>query len=267
MRGYGHDAYQDGGSLVTTEPTAPEKMTIITAYERVIDLPNNRTRVRAKQSRAFVFAAQAMMEGRPIDQSLDGDVAFDTAAGGPARRVSREVAMRRRMELLAHPVVAVRAALDSGARVTLVERDAATRSDLAISGGLFAAAGTRWQRAAGVEDSPARFRSDVARKTHHSVDCAVLAAVSDASPGPGMTVAPLPQRLRVRAGLSARRSVPNGSGRTPRTTSPGRKSTAALAAQGPRGTTPLGLSIARAGLAVADSAAPPPRGRRRLANC
>jgi hypothetical protein len=38
LRGYGHDAYQDGGSLITTEPTAPEKMTIITAYERVIDL-------------------------------------------------------------------------------------------------------------------------------------------------------------------------------------------------------------------------------------
>ena len=89
LRGSGHDAYQDGGSLITTEPTAPEKMTIITAYERVIDLVNDRTRVRAKQSRAFVFAARAMMEGRPIDQGLDGDVAFDTAADGASRRLSR----------------------------------------------------------------------------------------------------------------------------------------------------------------------------------
>ena len=32
LRGYGHDQYQDGGSLISTEPTAPEKMTIITAY-------------------------------------------------------------------------------------------------------------------------------------------------------------------------------------------------------------------------------------------
>lgn len=79
-------------------------------------------------------------------------------------------------------MIAALAAAARGARVTLVERDTATRSDLAISGGLFAAAGTRWQRAAGVEDSPARFRSDVARKTHDSVDSAVLAAVSDASP-------------------------------------------------------------------------------------
>jgi glyoxylase-like metal-dependent hydrolase (beta-lactamase superfamily II) len=117
LRGYGHDAYQDGGSLISTEPTAPEKMNIITAYERVIDLANGRTRVRAKQSRAFVFAAQAMMEGRPIDQALDGSVAFDLAAGGAARRLSSEVATRRRMELLAHPIVAVRAALDARSRI------------------------------------------------------------------------------------------------------------------------------------------------------
>jgi glyoxylase-like metal-dependent hydrolase (beta-lactamase superfamily II) len=118
LRGYGHDPYQDGGSLITTEPTAPEKMTIITGYERAIDLANGRTRVRAKQSRAFVFAAEAMMTGRAIDQRLDGDVAFDVPAGGTARRLSKEVATQRRMELLANPIVAVRAALDAGSRVT-----------------------------------------------------------------------------------------------------------------------------------------------------
>ncbi len=117
LRGYGHDPYQDGGSLITTELTAPEKMTIITAYERVIDLANGRTRVRAKQSRAFVFAAEAMMTGRPIDQRLDGDVAFDVAPGGAARRASKEAATQRRMELLANPIVAVRAALDSNSRI------------------------------------------------------------------------------------------------------------------------------------------------------
>jgi hypothetical protein len=136
LRGYGHDQYQDGGSLITTEPTAPEKMTIITAYERVIDLANRRTRVRAKQSRAFVFAAQAMMVGRPIDQALDGDVAFDVAAGGVARRLSSETAMRRRMELLANPLVAVRAALDSRSRVTNRRTEgAATLVDVATASG------------------------------------------------------------------------------------------------------------------------------------
>jgi glyoxylase-like metal-dependent hydrolase (beta-lactamase superfamily II) len=136
LRGYGHDQYQDGGSLITTEPTAPEKMTIITAYERVIDLANNRTRVRAKQSRAFVFAAQAMMEGRPIDQALDGDVAFDVAANGAPRRQSSETAMRRRMELLANPIVAVRAALDSRSRVSNRRTEgAATLVDVATAAG------------------------------------------------------------------------------------------------------------------------------------
>ena len=101
LRGYGHDAYQDGGSLISTEPTAPEKMTIITAYERVIDLPNGRTRVRAKQSRAFVFAAQAMMEGRPIDQCSTA-TSRSTLRLAALRAVLRAKPRRsRRMELLA----------------------------------------------------------------------------------------------------------------------------------------------------------------------
>jgi glyoxylase-like metal-dependent hydrolase (beta-lactamase superfamily II) len=136
LRGYGHDAYQDGGSLITTEPTAPEKMNVITAYERVIDLANNRTRVRARQSRAFVFAAEAMMTGRPIDQRLDGDIAFDVAPNGNARRLSSEVAMRRRMELLANPIVAVRAALDPASRVTNRRREnGATLVDVTTASG------------------------------------------------------------------------------------------------------------------------------------
>ncbi len=136
LRGYGHDPYQDGGSLITTEVTAPEKMTIITAYERVIDLTNSRTRVRAKQSRAFVFAAEAMMTGRPLDQRLDGDVAFDVAAGGAARRASKEAATQRRMELLANPIVAVRAALDGGSRVANRRTEgAATLVDVTTAAG------------------------------------------------------------------------------------------------------------------------------------
>lgn len=118
LRGYGQDSYQDGGSKITTEPNAPEKMTVINAYERVIDVPNGRTHVRAKASRNFVFAARAMMEGRPIHQALDGTVAFDIAPDGAARRMSDEAAQRRRMDLIAHPVVAIRTALDSSSRVS-----------------------------------------------------------------------------------------------------------------------------------------------------
>lgn len=108
MRGYGHEAYQDGGSRITTEPEAPEKLTNLTGYETLIDLVNSRTRVRARASRAFVFAAGSMMRGQLREQSLDGNVAFDGA-----RRQSDTVAMRRRMELLANPLMAVNVALDS----------------------------------------------------------------------------------------------------------------------------------------------------------
>lgn len=118
LRGYGHEAYQDGGSKITTEPQAPEKMNNLAGYERVIDLANGRTRVQARAYRAFVFAAQAMMEGQPISQSLDGDVAYDVGRDGRARRLSSEVASRRKMELLANPIVAVRAALDPQSRVS-----------------------------------------------------------------------------------------------------------------------------------------------------
>ena len=108
---YGNEAYYDGGSKITTEASAPEKVTNLTAYERVIDLDNDRTRVKARMSRAFVFAARAMMQGLPINQVLDGDVAYDVAADGNARRASEVAALTRRMDMLSVPLVAIRAAL------------------------------------------------------------------------------------------------------------------------------------------------------------
>lgn len=117
LRGYGHEAYQDGGSLITTERAAPEKMTNLTAYERVIDVSEERTRVKARAFRAFVFAARAMMQGAPQHQVLDGMVGYDVAANGTPRRASDIVAKQRRMELLAQPVMALRAALADDARL------------------------------------------------------------------------------------------------------------------------------------------------------
>jgi len=113
LRGYGHEAYQDGGSRITTEPTAPEKLTNLTAFERVIDMENERTRVRALGSRAFVFAAEAMMRGQPREQSLDGNIAYDGT-----RRQSDEVARQRRLELIANPLVALRVALAPQSRLS-----------------------------------------------------------------------------------------------------------------------------------------------------
>ncbi|RKK01020.1 FAD-binding protein, partial [Teichococcus wenyumeiae] len=66
-----------------------------------------------------------------------------------------------------------------GARVALLERDAAASSNLALSGGLFSAAGSRWQQAAGVEDSPARFAADIAEKTANRVPPLLLRSVTE----------------------------------------------------------------------------------------
>ncbi len=118
LRGYGHESYQDGGSEITTEANAPEKMTNLTAYERVIDVPGERTRVKARMFRAFVFAARAMMQGLPLHQVLDGTVAYDVPANGAPRRASDTAARQRRMELLAQPVMALRAALAPASQVS-----------------------------------------------------------------------------------------------------------------------------------------------------
>ncbi|MGV3592040.1 MAG: MBL fold metallo-hydrolase [Gammaproteobacteria bacterium] len=118
LHGYGHEAYQDGGSEITTEPSAPEKMTNLTAYERTIDVANARTRVKARAFRAFVFAARAMMKGQPVHQVLDGAIAYDVPTNGAARRASDVAARQRRMELLAQPVMAVRTALDPASRLS-----------------------------------------------------------------------------------------------------------------------------------------------------
>jgi hypothetical protein len=135
--GYGQEAYQDGGSLITTEATAPEKMTSMTAYNRVIDLANNRTRVQARFYRAFVFAAEAMMKGAPVDQSLDGAVAYDLAGNGTARRGSEATAMTRRYDMLAIAPVAVRAALDSSSAVSNRRRqDKLTLVDVTTEDGM-----------------------------------------------------------------------------------------------------------------------------------
>jgi fumarate reductase flavoprotein subunit len=75
-------------------------------------------------------------------------------------------------------MMAALAAAARGAEVVLVERDLDEPSNLVISGGLFAAAGTRWQRDAGVEDGPERFAADIAAKTGGAVDPVLLDAVT-----------------------------------------------------------------------------------------
>ena len=77
------------------------------------------------------------------------------------------------------------AAAQRGARVLLLEKDLAGPSNLLVSGGLFPGAGTRWQRAAGIDDSGPAFARDIRAKggatTNETIVEAVAARTADAA--------------------------------------------------------------------------------------
>lgn len=67
-------------------------------------------------------------------------------------------------------LVAALAGRDAGAEVVVLERDPSPSGSTALSSGFVPAAGTRYQRAAGVEDSAERFAAEVLRKNHGEAD-------------------------------------------------------------------------------------------------
>lgn len=81
-------------------------------------------------------------------------------------------------------LAAALAATDSGADVVLVEASETfrTASNTAMSTSMVPAGGSRWQRAAGIADSPERFREDVRRKTRGQADPTVTQALTDVAP-------------------------------------------------------------------------------------
>ncbi|HEY6024058.1 MAG TPA: FAD-dependent oxidoreductase [Pseudolabrys sp.] len=70
------------------------------------------------------------------------------------------------------------AAKEAGADVVVVERDAVPSGSTALSAGLIPAAGTRFQRAKGIEDSPQLFAADIQHKANGEADPAVVDAVA-----------------------------------------------------------------------------------------
>ena len=65
-----------------------------------------------------------------------------------------------------------------GMRVVLLDAAAGEQSNLSVSGGMFAAAGTRVQEAAGIVDSPALWAADIAHKTHGAFDPAMVHTIT-----------------------------------------------------------------------------------------
>ncbi|WP_426958638.1 FAD-dependent oxidoreductase [Muricoccus radiodurans] len=74
---------------------------------------------------------------------------------------------------------------ERGADVLVLERDPVPRGSTALSAGLVPAAGTRWQREAGIEDSPALFARDIMAKAEGEPDPAAVDVVTRAA-GPAL---------------------------------------------------------------------------------
>jgi fumarate reductase flavoprotein subunit len=75
------------------------------------------------------------------------------------------------------------AASEAGVDAVVIERDAVPSGSTALSAGLIPAAGTRFQRERGIEDSAKRFAEDISRKSHGEADAKLVQAVAT-SAGP-----------------------------------------------------------------------------------
>ena len=92
-------------------PGASGQTFTVTGYKRAVDVAGGRVRTELTRQPNFTFfqgpAAQKQVAG------LDGAVGFNVAPNGTATRAPDAVANDRRTEILHHPLMAVRAALDA----------------------------------------------------------------------------------------------------------------------------------------------------------
>ncbi|MHC5656288.1 FAD-dependent oxidoreductase [Stappia sp. ICDLI1TA098] len=92
-------------------------------------------------------------------------------------------------------LVAALAAHEAGADVLVLERDPLPRGSTALSAGLIPAPGTRFQKAAGIQDSPELFARDIMAKAHGEPDAGLVSLVAE-------TVGPAIEWLADRHGLN-----------------------------------------------------------------
>jgi glyoxylase-like metal-dependent hydrolase (beta-lactamase superfamily II) len=129
LSGYAQYAYQFGGGRITGEPTAPEKYIAANELRRVYDLEHDRFQLAERRNMLFPFLAPFGHSWAPVNQVLDGDLAYDVV-GEKRVRVARESdnplqvdgVHVRRMLMMTNPVVLVRAMLDSGTRLSAPRR-------------------------------------------------------------------------------------------------------------------------------------------------
>ena len=130
--GYGELAYFNGGGNISGDPAAPQKWQKVLEYTRTIDLEHWRTRVQQRLKMDFVFASTVGQLGlNRTNETLDGDVAYNIGGGflaapqtgtPPPLPAGPAAARQRRVELLAHPLTIVRAALDPSTKLSNTRR-------------------------------------------------------------------------------------------------------------------------------------------------
>src|SRR3954471_905049 len=126
--GYGELAYFNGGGNITADAAAPQKWQKVLDYARTIDLEHWRTRVQQRLKMDFEFASTVGQLGlNRTSETLDGDIAYNIGAGFLAaptpgtpqpQPAGAAAARQRRVEMLAHPITIVRAALDPRTRLS-----------------------------------------------------------------------------------------------------------------------------------------------------
>ena len=97
----------------------------VTEHSRAIDLANGRTRVQQFREAQFQFAGATTQR---VTQGLDGAVAYNATPDGTMTRAGDAAARDRRIELLHHPIMIVRAAMDPAAKLTNPRTDGGTQS-------------------------------------------------------------------------------------------------------------------------------------------
>jgi glyoxylase-like metal-dependent hydrolase (beta-lactamase superfamily II) len=121
VEGYGQLAYQNGGGNITSSPDAPQKWMTVNDHRREIDLRSWRMVTRQRQANDFVFAGVQGMRGATTRQGVERAVAFNVPGTGDALTATRApaaAARARRMDMLAHPLTIVRAALDPASKLS-----------------------------------------------------------------------------------------------------------------------------------------------------
>jgi glyoxylase-like metal-dependent hydrolase (beta-lactamase superfamily II) len=97
-------------------PSASGQTFSMTQYRRAIDVAGERARTELTRIPKFSYW-QGLAPQRQV-QGIDKAIGYNVAASGTASRIAQTAADDRRAELLRHPILAVRAALDPAARLT-----------------------------------------------------------------------------------------------------------------------------------------------------